>query len=227
MDYDAIFEAYYNLYRLEAATPGTTDDEYVIGMRLANEAINRWANYDGTYWNTLFTTLQTQDDGDKTFVLAQSDYAAPTDFKEAGGYVKVLDVAGNTVRRIPIIEPNEAQFRSDQASYCYFTGDPNNGFTLHINGAIDTSIAGFSMDYIYYKKPTLFTAGTSVTEMPDPYFAVNRMLAQRFRGSRNPYYASAKADAEDGLKTMQAENNSGSWANPWKLADNSGTVWGM
>jgi hypothetical protein len=160
MDYDAIFEAYYTQYRTEAITPGITDDEYVIGMRLANEAIKRWSNYDGTYWNVLFTTLRSQDDGDQTVVLNQTEYACPDDMREAGGYVKVLNTAGTTVRRIPIIEPNEAQFRNDASRYCYFTGDPNNGYTLHINPAPETAIVGLTFDYVYYKKPTLTSSST-------------------------------------------------------------------
>lgn len=226
MTYDDIFAAYYNLYRTEAVTPTSDDDEYTIGMRLANEAINRWANYDGTYWKVLFTTLRSQDDGDQTIVLNQTEYAAPDDMREAGGYVKVLDATGNAVRHIAIIEPNEAQFRNDASTYCYFTGDPNNGYTLHLNPSPESSIVGLTLDYVYYKKPTLFTTGSDVTEMPDPYFAVNRMLANRFRGSRNPYYGTAKSDAEDALRTMQLDNNSGTWANPWSLPDNSGTSWG-
>ena len=53
------------------------------------------------------------------------------------------------------------------------------------------------------------------------------MLAQRFRVSRNPYYSSALRDAEAAIKVMQMDNNSGSWANPWAVADNSGSSWGI
>lgn len=226
MTYDEIFEAYYNLYRLEAETPASTDDEYKIGLRLANEAINRWAGYDGTYWKELYKTLKTADDGAKT-VTASLTYDAPSDMKEAGGFVRLTDILGNTVRRYRIAPPEDVQFLSDDGTYCYFTGNPSQGFVLHLNPVPDTSVLGSKIDYVYYKKPTKFTSGGDTTEMSDPYFIVNRMLAQRFRGSRNPYYASAKADAEDILKTMQMDNNSGTWANPWKLPDRSGTSWGV
>ena len=56
--YSDIFTAYYTLYRSEATVPASTDDEYTIGLRFANEAISRWANYDSTYWKELFTTAQ-------------------------------------------------------------------------------------------------------------------------------------------------------------------------
>lgn len=292
MNFDSIFEAYYNLYRAEADTPADTDEEYTIAMRLINEAVNRWAVYDGTYWKELYTTNQSDGSGAQTVVTGQTAYLAPTNFQEAGGFVKIKNSSGNTVQSYPILEPQDAQFRDDNSTYCYFTkgklyyntgtasqsgttitgsgttftaamvgmefqfttGETatitaytsatsitasvsqtvasstyrivNNGWTLNLNPAPDASTNGFDIDYVYYKKPRLVTSGDTIVEMSDPYFAVNRMLAQRFRVSRNPYYSSALRDAEDSLKTMQMDNNSGNWANPWKVADNSGTNWG-
>ena len=226
-DFNDIFAQYYSLYRGEADTPASTDDEYTVALALSKEAITRWANYDGTYWKELFTTAGTNGTGASlTIVAGTSDYAAPTAMREAGGFVRVKDADGFTVQSYPIIEPEQVQFRNDLATYAYFTGDPNNGFTLHLNPAPDATLAGLTLDYTYYKKPTYFTTGTDKTEMADPMFIVHRMLANRFRISRNPYYSSAKIDAEDCLKTMQMDNNSGNWADPWSLVDNSGSVWG-
>jgi hypothetical protein len=226
-DFDDIFAQYYSLYRGEADTPASTDDEYTVALALSKEAITRWANYDGTYWKELFTTAGTNGTGAVlTVATGTTSYAAPTAMREAGGFVRVKDAQGFTVQSYPIIEPEQVQFRNDLATYCYFTGDPNNGFTLHLNPAPDASLNGLTLDYTYYKKPTYFTTGADKTEMADPMFIVHRMLANRFRVSRNPYYNSAKMDAEDCLKTMQADNNSGNWADPWSLVDNSGSVWG-
>lgn len=228
MNFDEIFEAYYTQYRLEADIPNDQDDEYKIGMRLANEAINKWQNYDGVYWNELFSTNMTSDNSGDQTVTTDTEYAAPGDMREAGGYVWLSDPTTKaTVERIPIIKPQEAQFKSDLARYCYFTGNPNSGFTLHLNPSPDTADLGCNIEYVYYKQATKMTDGTSVPEMADPYFMVHRMLANRFRGSRNPYYSTAKNEAENALRIMQADNISGSWANPWKLQDNSGTRWGM
>ena len=226
-DFNDIFAQYYNLYRGEADTPASTDDEYTVALNLSKEAITRWANYDGTYWKELFTTAGTNGTGAAlTVVTGTTDYAAPTAMREAGGFVKLKDSDGFTVQSYGILEPEQVQFRNENANYAYFTGDPNNGFTLHLNPAPDASLNGLTIDYTYYKKPTYFTTGTDKTEMADPMFIVHRMLANRFRVSRNPYYNSAKIDAEDCLKTMQLDNNSGNWANPWSLVDNSGSVWG-
>ena len=230
LDFTDIFSQYYTLYRGEADVPASTDDEYTIALALSKEAITRWANYDGTYWKELFTTLQSSTQVSPTLVTTvttgDSTYTAPTDMREAGGFIRLKDSDGYTVHSYPIIEPEQTQFRSDTATYAYFTGDPNNGFVLHLNPAPDASLNGLDIDYTYYKKPTYFTTGTEKTEMADPMFIVHRMLANRFRVSRNPYYSSAKIDAEDCLKTMQADNNSGNWADPWSLSDPTGSVWG-
>ena len=116
MQFDDIFTSYYNLYRAEADTPSSSDDEYTIALRLANEAVNRWANYDGTYWKELYTTAQSNSTGGVVTVTAgTSSYAAPTAMREAGGFVKILDGSNNTLRSYPIIDPQEAQFRTDAA----------------------------------------------------------------------------------------------------------------
>ena len=228
MDLDALFAAYYVQYRTEADTPNSADDEYIIFTGLANEAINRWANYDNTFWKELYTTLQISEDGENIIVDGQTEYQTPDDMRIAGGYVRLFDENGTTKYRIPIIEPQEAQFRSDLNNYCYFIGDPNNGFTLVLNPApTDAAMVDLNMDYVYYKKPTLLAEGSDVPDMSQPYFIVHRALANRFRGSRNPYYQSAKNDAEDVLRTMQLENNSGNWADPWKLTDHSSGRFGV
>lgn len=226
MDCSDLFTAYYTQYRNEATIPDSTDDEFTIFLRLANEAINRWANYDNTYWRELFSTLSLSDETVQV-VTGTTDYDAPDDFREAGGFISIKDSSGNTVRTYAVKEPNEVQFLTDNSQYAYFSGDASNGYTLHLNPSPDAAINGMDIDYTYYKLPTLFTTGSDTTEMSEPYFIVHRALWARFRGSRNPYSNEAKADAEDVLKTMQMDNNSGNWANPWKLADNSGSTWGQ
>lgn len=292
MDYDNIFENYYTLYRAEAEAPESTDDEYIVGMRLANEAINHWATFDATYWKELFTTLQTDGGGAQTVSTGVTAYSAPANFAEAGGNVDVKNSSGDVVQRYPIIDPSDAQFRGSSSHYAYFTRGQNYystgtasqatttvtgvgttftsamvgmqiqystgeiatitgftsttsltvspsqtvdsttykivnpGYTLNLNPAPQSNLDGLDIDYTYYKTPATYTTGLSQTEIPDPWFVIHRMLANRFRVSRNPYYQTAKADAENSLQKMQMDNNSGTWANPWQMSDNSGATWG-
>jgi hypothetical protein len=225
MNFDDLFTAYYTLYRTEADIPNSDDDEYKIALPLANEAVNRWEHYDHTYWKELFTTLSLNDEP-TTLSTGVTDYDTPDDFREAGGFIKLFR-DGVQQMSYPILEPQQVQFQSDSARYAYFTGDQLNGYTLHLNPAPTSAEDGCTIDYVYYKTATKFTdGGDEVTEMADPYFIVHRMLANRFRGSRNPFATDAKADAENVLKTMQLANIAGNWANPIGVQDNSGSVWG-
>lgn len=226
MTFDNIIAAYWTQYRAESSIPDSDDEEYTVGLKLANEAINHWASYDGTYWKELFTTRVTSGDGDGTVTTSDKQYDAPDDMQEAGGLVKVLDSSSNVVQTYPIVEPQEAQFKGDDSTYCYFTGDPNNGFVLNLNPAPPSSLNGKTLDYVYYKKPTEFVTGSDVTEMSNPYFIVHRMLANRFRASRNPFYDDALRDSENALAKMKMDNDAGTWANPFSLPDRSGASWG-
>lgn len=227
MNYDDLFTAYYTQYRAEAEIPNNEDDEYKIAIPLFNEAIQRWSTYDNTMWHELYTTLQESGDGDLTLVEGQTDYAAPDDMKLAGGHVMVINPNGTRAATFPLVEPQDVQFMTDTANYAYFTGNPSEGYTLHVNPAPSSTLDGLGLNYIYYKNPAKFTfGGTEVAEMSDPYFIVHRALANRFRASRNPYYTYAKQDAEDALRTMQLQNNSGNWADPWSVPDRSGTLFG-
>lgn len=227
MTFTQIFTAYYQMFRGEADVPATTDDEYTLALTLANRALNRWANYDGVYWKELWTTNQTDGTGVQTITAGTTSYAAPTNMREAGGLIQIKDSDGNIRTTFPVIEVNEIQFRDSNSTYAYFTGNPTAGFTLHLNPVPDTSINGMDIEYAYYKKPTEYSVGASESEISNPYFVVHNMLADRFQIERNyGSYQIAKRDAEEFLKNMQQDNNSGTWANPFSIPDNSGSAWG-
>jgi hypothetical protein len=227
MTFDEIFQAYYTLYLMESDTPTSEDEEYTIALRLCNEAIRRWENYDGTKWRELYTTRVTSGDGSGQIQTGVVDYDCPDDFKEPGGHVKLYDSNGALQQQYRIIDVQDVQFEGQQSTYCYFTGDPGNGYTMHLNPVPTSNMNGWTIDYVYYKQATMLEAGEDATEVPMPYFCVYRMLANRFRGSRNPYYTTAIQEAEDALKTMLLQNNTGSWGNPWQVKDRSNAPFGV
>jgi hypothetical protein len=224
MDFSTIFSQYYGQYRAEATIPDSSDDEYIIGMRFANDAIRRWEHYDNTFWKELFTTTASNSAGGVlTTTAGTATYAAPTAMAGPGSYIRLYN-GTNVEKHIPLVNLQDNQFMSDMATAAYFTGDPNNGFTLNFRDAPDVS--GYTIFYDYYKKADTITDGDSKPEMSNPDFIVNHMLASRYRASRNPYYSTAKRDAENMLGQMKMENDSGTWANPWTIPDRSGTSWG-
>ncbi len=225
MDFSAIFQAMWTLYRADSDVPGTSDPEYTVALRLANEAINHWETYDGTVWKELYAHFK--DEESATIATGITDYDAPGNFKRAEGDVRVFDSDNKTVQRYPVIDVRDVQFKADNATYAYFSGNPANGYVLHLNPAPTSSLNGKSIDYPYRKSATTFTGGNDVTEMSDAYFVVHRILANRFRASRNPYTDDAKQDAENSLGKMKIDNDGGDWGNPPKMQDHSGSSWGM
>lgn len=224
MDFTAIFQAYWTQYRGDSDIPASTDSEYTVGLRLANEAINHWETYDGTVWKELYAYFK--DEEGATVSTDTTQYDAPANFRKAEGDVRVLDSSNKTVQRYDVIDIREVQFKPDDATYAYFSGNPKDGYVLNLNPAPPSSLNGKQIDYPYRKRATEFATGTDITEMSDPYFIVHRMLASRFRTSRNPYYSDAKQDAENSLGKMKTDNDDGDTGNPPSRQDHSGSSWG-
>jgi hypothetical protein len=225
VDFSAIFTAFWSQYRADSDVPVSTDPEYIVGLRLANEAVNHWETYDGTVWKELYAHFK--DEEGTTVATGVTQYDTASNYKNAEGDVKILDANGKTVQRYPIVDIREVQFKSDSATYAYFSGNPANGYTLNINPAPSVSLNGLRIDYPYRKAATAFASGSDTTEMADPYFIVHRMLANRFRASRNPYYTDAKQDAENSLGKMKIDNEGGNPADPPRMRDHSGSLWGL
>lgn len=175
LNYDYLFKEYYSLFRADSNIPISTETEYIVGMSLANEAVNYWANYEGVYWRELFDTNQVDGSGDQTITTGRTIYSAPTNFREAGGFVKVLDANGNTLQRYPRIEPSEAQFQDDSGIYAYFTSSPNyystgtasqSAFVVTGVGTTWTT-AMVGMEFVFASGEsgtiTAFTSATSLT----------------------------------------------------------------
>lgn len=226
MTYQEIFNEYYALYRAEAESPGPEDEEFRVGITLANEAIARWENYDNTMWNELFTGIIQEN---QSIILTEATtYPLPNNYRHSGGSVQVVDENGGVIKQYQMKEPQEKQFIGGMGTYSYITGNPRVGYQIRLSNVPEEAIRGKRLDMIYYSKPITISNGSSRPEMKNPRFIVHRMLAQRFRASRNwTGFETANRDAEDALRQMQLENNAGTWNNAWQQKDHSGTSWGL
>lgn len=227
MDFTTLFGLFYTKFRGEESPPGITDPEWAIAVRNYNDALNRMENFDDTKWNFLWTTAQLTGAGATKTITDYTDttYTGPTDMREPGGILTLIDTNGNR-NNYPIIQPHEAQAMSANSLYGYWTGDPWNGWTLHINGMSATH-NGWTIDYDYYKKVTRLNpdseTGSSVIPGGDPAFYYLHMAAQRFLDARNtPAYQVMLRDSEEALKGMKLKNNSGSYYNSWTMLDSGG-----
>lgn len=219
MDFDEIFEEYYTIFRGQNSNlPTTGDREYETGIQLGNNAIRKWDRADGVEWKELRKTLAEATDGGKLTVASQTTYAAPVDMRKPPGFITV-----GSRGTIKVVSPAVAdQYGGVSSAYAYFTGSANKGFVLHFNNGTD---AGLAIDYLYLKKPTLITDGTSIPDMSDPNFMIQEMLATRFLNNRNGFgYKIAKQEATLALQNMKIENNSGTEGNSDNLGGTGG--WG-
>lgn len=194
------------LYDSTADTPASTDDDYLVRRSLMNRALHAWENDNAIEWTDLWTNLTAAADGDKTIVDGDSTYACPTNFKKAGGFIKLYDTNGNLAQRYKVVSPAEAQNKGEDDVYAYFTGSAKDGYTLNLNPAPDSAIAGFTIKYDYYKKVTEYTDTTVTSEIPDPEFIINSVVAQLYKTDQNiAAYTSSLEDAQESLKGMEAK----------------------
>jgi hypothetical protein len=202
MNEQEIINSAYYLVEVDSEPWGTSDDEYLTARGLANIAINRWHKYENTTWRELMTTLEDSNVlllGDKVATTAHV-YNCPTDFVRPMSFVRI----GGLIFDVIAVE-RIAELSDSVMNFVYFTGNPKDGFKLHINPNV-TITAGETIDYEYYKKASVFTTPTSESEMADPYFIVYFIAAHMGdEGINTDYYQMAEAR----LEQMRAENMSG------------------
>jgi hypothetical protein len=225
-DFDSIFAEYYTLYRGQATNlPKSGDPEYQIALQLAKNAIRKWDRVDGQLWDELWTTAQEDGSGELVVAVGTFEYDAPDNMRKPPAFVNLRTGTGDFTR-IKVVKPHEAENFSSLSTVAYFTGNPNNGFTLHLDN-IQANYDGYDIDYLYVTKPKFPTQGSDRPQMSDPNFMIQDMLASRFANARNGFgYKTAKAEATAALLNMKIENNTGTYGNSSNLGD-SGPGFGV
>lgn len=223
MEFTQLFRLMYTKFRGEEAPPGPEDPEWEIAVTNYNDALHRLVNYDGTKWDFLYATAQTDGDGVNTISTGVTAYSAPSDASEFGSKVTIRRDDGAYID-YPVVKPHETQVLSTNTPYAYFTGNNQSGFTLNINPAPTEDWNGADIDYIYYRIPAQLDPtgedGTSIIEGGDPAFYYMHMVAQRFLDSRNySSYQVALRDSEQAIQGMRLVNNTGPMYNTWGLID--------
>lgn len=233
MDFDDIFAEYYAQFRGQGTTiPVFGEREYTTAIYLANAGIKKWDRVDGELWRELMTTAAEQTTGvwatlSRSLIDGTLTYPAPTNMRKPPAFVRI----GTT--DYPVIKPYEAQNYTADSSIIWFSGGANTGYTMHVGSNLATNAAGSTIDYIYIKKPTLFTIATTpaaqIPDMSDPGFLIAWMLRLRFKAARNGMgFKISDADAKEMLMAMRIENSSGTWGNSDNFGDLKGySGWGV
>lgn len=202
-----ILNIVYSLYETDDENWDTTSSEYLSARVFANDAINKWRGYKNTEWKTLWTNLDDAADGDKTTTAGDYSYDCPTNFLKPSSWVRTED-SGGGFTLWKVISPHKiANLDTNEEYFCYFTGSEKTGFDLHFNPNKDLT-TGDTIHYEYYKTPTKFTATTSTTEVPDPYFIVYYVVYRLLKNDGEDY-REEKEQWMSLLDNMETENMSG------------------
>lgn len=227
MNFDEIFREYYTLYRGQASKiPVFGDREYTTGIILGNAAIKKWERADGILWKELYKTLADDAVAVKVVDGVTTAYVAPTDMMNPPGWVSIN---GSQYTVIPT--QDISVYTGEQSRVVWFTGDAQNGFTMHMPAGVASANDTYTIDYPYYKKATQLPVATTpaaiIPEMSDPTFMIQDMLASRAQQARNGFvFKAAKAESTAALANMKIKNDSGTYHNTQNMRD-SGSGWGV
>lgn len=192
------------LYQGDTAAPSDGDDDYTVRRGLLEAAINRWESEKGVLWRELWVMLSDAADGDKTTVADQTSYDCPSDFRFIGGFVRLVDAAGNS-DYYWVIKPESAElYRNEDEPVCFVTGNKSGGYDLQF---ITAPTAGLTIEYPYYKEPDIPDATTDVIEMADPWFCVYFVLSKLHElDGEGDRAMKAFAEADAILRSMKTKN---------------------
>lgn len=201
-----VIDIIYSLYETDDTGWDTTSSEYVTCRAFCNAAINDWAMRET--WRDLFTNLTVASDGTKTITSGTYSYACPTNFSNANGWVRTVRNGSATFFNVVNSEMVAKRAKSSDL-FCYFTGSSKDGFYLNFNPNL-TLTTGDTINYEYYKTPTLFTTTTSTSEIPDPYYLVYYSLARLLKNDGENFdYEESKA--REIMDNMTTNNIQGLW----------------
>lgn len=193
------------MYDSTSTEPESGEEDYIVRTHLANLAINVWEGEEGMLWNELFVKLADASDGDKTTSANDYSYAVPTDFRfPASGFVWLG--SGTSKTPYQIIKQEDVQlYENNKDNWCYFLMDGSP--TLEFNPNL--SIAGSqTISYLYYKKASKLTSGSSSFEMSDPMFAVYFALSELKKEEGNSMELQL---ASQKLNAMKSRNEQVGW----------------
>lgn len=162
----------HKLYQGDPDTPDTNEDDYTLRQGLLQAAIRDWETEEGVNWFELWA--MNSDEQSQSGNGSTVDFAAPTNFRFPGGFVRVIDANGGSAY-YKVYKPDQVELhKNERTNICWFTGNESEGFTLHFLAA---PASGTTIDYPYYKQATYPDAPAEILEMSNPMFAIRHVLS--------------------------------------------------
>ena len=183
------------------ANLSTTD--YSLRLKYINMAVREWAEvYD---WQALFkeyNMLVSTSTGNASVVL-------PADFRKLASFPQIT-WDGSTTNQFPEILPQQDGQFNDTDKRVWILGNPASNYVLRIFGA--TLVSGASVKIPYYSSPVSLVSPANITEVPNPDYLVQRVIAVTWEAREDPRFPQAKADADRILRNMLEYENTFNYA---------------
>lgn len=196
----------HSLYQGDGSTPSDGSDEWNHRENLLAAAIGIW-DAETTFWNELWTTLSDSAaalSGDKTVLTNSATYDMPTNFRFLGSWVRVTDSSGDHTY-YQVLKPQDAEkYKNTSVKGVYITGNKSAGHDITF---LEIPTAGNTINYPYYKEPTVPSSASDIIEMGDPWFGVYYALGKLHEHDGDGDRAQAAfSQAEQKLKNMKVRN---------------------
>lgn len=201
-----MIQVIYSLYETDDDGWDSTSPEYITARAFINAGLHDWEMRQE--WRDLWSTLTAASDGTKTLTAGTYSYVTPTNFVRLGSWVRTVNNGVSTFWEVKTPEM-VAKLAGETGKFVYITGSVKSGFYLNFNPK-ETLTTGDTINYEYYITPTEYTATSSVSEIPDPYYCIYYALARLLKndGEDFSYEEGIKRDIMDSMIT---NNMSGVW----------------
>lgn len=130
--------------------------------------------------------------------------ALPVDFRKLASYVHIA-YDGTSNDQFSDIRPTDSNQYSETDKRVAILGGPYQGYVLRVYGA--TLASGTSVTVPYYRSPVSLATTTSIPDVPNADYLVQRTIAYVWESRGDERFPLAKAEAERILSNMIEYSN--------------------
>jgi len=177
-------------------------DENTSNLDTEDESLRRkymemgqkqWAeSYDWRQLYTEYNMLISTSTGNASIVM-------PNDFRKLAGFVKISGT-GLADDKFSDTRPTEQNQYNENDKRVTVMGSPYGGYVLRVYGASLTS--GASVQVPYYRSPVSLATSSSIPDVPNPDYLVQRTIAYVWEARGDERFPLAKSEAETMLANM-------------------------
>lgn len=178
---------------LDENTSNLDSEDESLRRKYMEMAQKEWA--EANDWRQLYSEynmLVSTSTGNASIVM-------PGDFRKLAGYVKIA-YDGTSNDQFSDIRPTEQDQYNENDKRVAVLGSPYGGYILRVFGASLSS--GTSVKIPYYRSPVSLATSTTIPDVPNPDYLVQRTIAYVWEARGDERFPLAKAEAQTILSNM-------------------------